>query len=40
MDKKMDKEYAGIAGLSEFVKESTKLAYGDNSPGLINKQVH
>ncbi|VDM39149.1 unnamed protein product [Toxocara canis] len=34
MDARMDKEYAGIAGIPEFTRLAAKLALGDNSAAI------
>lgn len=38
IDGKMDKEYAGIAGLPDFTDAAAKLAFGDNSEVLKSKR--
>lgn len=35
----VNKEYAGIAGLKDFVDLSLKFAYGDDSKALQEKRV-
>lgn len=35
---KLDKEYAGIAGISEFTENAMKLAYGAESNVLTQKR--
>lgn len=39
IDKKLDKEYAGIAGVSEFLKGSANLAFGEDSEVVANGLV-
>lgn len=39
IDKKLDKEYAGIAGVPEFLKGSANLAFGEGSEVVANGLV-
>lgn len=39
IEKNMDKEYAGIAGIADFCVESAKLAFGDSSAMLSAGRV-
>jgi len=39
IDKKMDKEYAGIAGVADFTKSAALLAYGQDSPSISESRL-
>lgn len=39
LDKKLNKEYAAITGIPEFTTAAAELAYGANSPAILEKRV-
>lgn len=39
LDKNLDKEYAGITGVPAFTSAAAQLAYGPDSPALLEKRV-
>lgn len=39
IERNLDHEYAGIAGVPEFTAEAAKLALGNDSQVIANKQV-